>query len=302
MIGPPSTKPCSSSGSNVEGDRRDAETLRESPFVGTTNMDSIDRTRDSQQGGLTRLRYRRGGGAIVFRARGNTHQRAAGRVNLGRDKNAGVAQVGTRSHQRAGGRPKQCLPADQTVQIGGFRFDKSEYRADNALRAAAGGTITATVPAGVAGRFYPGFIFYDGGGQEAVAIHVRGERRGVAVADWDDNNQHLFFLTEPVELKAGEEIQLRASDVSGSYRTEDLVLLREKPSPGRRDTSSARLPPRRIGLPGSPVGPRSVPWSIREANRRTLQQVTEPQAISNHRVELPDVQAGSDACDIASPE
>ena len=45
---------------------------------------------------------------------------------------------------------------------------------------------------------------------EVIRIDVRGEKRGVVVADFDDNNQHLFFLAEPVELKAGDEIRLRS--------------------------------------------------------------------------------------------
>ena len=213
----------------------------------------------------------------------------------GETKDAGVAQVWglDRINALVDDPNNVCLPIKQ-CKLEGFRFDKSEYRADNALRTAAGGTITATVPAGVAGRFYPGFIFYDGGGQEAVAIHVRGERRGVAVADWDDNNQHLFFLTEPVELKAGEEIQLRASDASGSYRTEDLILLREKPAerPPRYEFREIAATENRITWITSWPAKCTVEYSRGEQGA-TLQQVTESQAINNHRVELPDVQAGA---------
>ncbi|MCX7887398.1 MAG: glycoside hydrolase family 127 protein [Verrucomicrobiae bacterium] len=171
-------------------------------------------------------------------------------------------------------------------KLTGFRFDKSEYRADNALRAAATGTITATVPPGASGRFHVGFIFYDTAGVERIGIYVNGQRRGVAVADFDDNNQHLFFLTEPLELKPGDTIELRALTPTGIYRTEDIVLLREKP-PARPPLYEFR----EIAVTGH-----RLTWISTWPAECTVElndgrKIVEPLAVQNHRVTLP-VNAG----------
>jgi len=168
-------------------------------------------------------------------------------------------------------------------QLDGFRFDRSEYRADNALRSRGTGTITATVPAGASGRFYVGFIFYDTAGCERMGIYVNGQRRGVAVADFDDNNQHLFFLTEPVELKPGDTIQLRALTATGNYRTEDLVLLRSKPQarPPLYEFRELAVTQNRLTWISTWPAQCAVEFD-------TGQTITEPLAAQNHRVTLPD--------------
>ncbi len=117
-------------------------------------------------------------------------------------------------------------------QLVGFEEDLlTEYRAHNVRRIAADARIIATVP--VAGVFYPGFIFYDSEGAERIGVFIDGEPRGVAVADTDDNRQYLFFLTTPQTFKGGEKIELRALGSEGIYRTEDLVLLKQRPAPGK---------------------------------------------------------------------
>lgn len=178
--------------------------------------------------------------------------------------------------------PKNVPIWIRDCKLDGFRFDHSEYRADCALRGPGTGTITATVPQGVSGKFHVGFIFYDSAGSERVAVHVNGKRRGVAVADLDDNNQHLFFLTEPVELKPGDCIQLRALGVGASFRTEDLLLLRKKP---------AARPPlyefREVAATEN-----RLTWITTWATQCTVehgdgQKIVEPLVTQNHRVELP---------------
>jgi hypothetical protein len=178
--------------------------------------------------------------------------------------------------------PRNIPISIRDCKLDGFRLDHSEYRADNALRRPGAGTITATVPAGASGKFHVGFIFYDSAGSEKIAVHVNGQRRGVAVADFDDNNQHLFFLTEPVALKPGDTIQLRALGVSASYRTEDLLLLREKPK--------ARPP--LYEFRELAVTENRLTWITTWATQCTVelsdgQKIVEPMATQNHRVTLP---------------
>ncbi|MFA7003181.1 MAG: hypothetical protein WC429_04010 [Verrucomicrobiia bacterium] len=186
--------------------------------------------------------------------------------------------------------PKNIPIWIRDCKLDGFRFDHSEYRADCALRGPGTGTITATVPSGASGRFHVGFIFYDSAGSERIAVLVNGKRRGVAVADLDDNNQHLFFLAEPVELKPGDTIQLRALGVGTSYRTEDLLLLRNKP---------AARPPlyefREIAATEN-----RLTWITTWATQCTVelgdgQKIVEPLATQNHRVALSGMKPGDSA-------
>lgn len=174
-------------------------------------------------------------------------------------------------------------------KLDGFRLDKSEYRADNARRTGSGAqTITARVPSGVNGTFHPGFILHDEVGKEVVGIYVRGQRRGVAVASFDDNDQHLFFLREPVALQPGDEIQLRALSAEGSYRTEDLVLLR-RPPPARPPVYEFR----EIALTGN-----RLTWITTWAAQCTVdygsrpETATEPLAAENHRMILANLKTG----------
>ncbi|MCI0354962.1 MAG: fibronectin type III domain-containing protein, partial [Acidobacteria bacterium] len=113
----------------------------------------------------------------------------------------------------------------------GFAEDVSEYRAWAVKRKDPGGRIIATAPS--AGTYYPAFIFYDGAGDERIGIWIDGQEAGTALANADDNRQKLFYLSEPRTLKGGEKIELRALTAHGMYRTEDLLLLKQKP--GRRD-------------------------------------------------------------------
>ncbi len=190
--------------------------------------------------------------------------------------------------------PKNVSIWIKDCKLDGFRFDKSEYRADNALRAASGGAITATVPQGATGKFFVGFIMRDEAGREAVAIDVRGERLGVAVANYNDNNQHLFFLTEAVELKPGDEIRLRALNAEGNYRTEDLVLLREKPAarPLLHEFREIAATENRLTWITTWAAQCTVEYSRAAQPEAAAQKIVEPMAVDNHRVLLPDVKPG----------
>ena len=69
-----------------------------------------------------------------------------------------------------------------------------------------------------------------------------GTPAGTAVADANDNRQKLFFLTEPRTFRGGEKIELRALTTEGIYRTEDLLLLKQKPQPKQPEPKLAWLP------------------------------------------------------------
>ncbi|PIX41419.1 MAG: hypothetical protein COZ57_23440, partial [Armatimonadetes bacterium CG_4_8_14_3_um_filter_66_20] len=164
----------------------------------------------------------------------------------------------------------------------GFKFVASEYRADNVVRESGAAKIVATVPG--AGSFWPGFVFYDSPGREVIGVYVNGERKGMALADWDDNNQHLFFLSQPVALKQGDQLELRALGVESAYRTEDLVLLAKKPEP--------RGPVYEFRYPGEHDG--QVTWVTTWPAVCTLElaggkKVEESEAVNNHRLKFPEM-------------
>jgi len=117
-------------------------------------------------------------------------------------------------------------PAD--LRLDGFIHDVSEYRVPSVRRTRPGGRMVATVPA--AGNWYPGVILYDGPGNERAGIFIDGVERGIAVADADDNRQRLFFLNAPRTFRGGETIEVRALTATGAYRTENIVLLKERPA------------------------------------------------------------------------
>jgi len=175
-------------------------------------------------------------------------------------------------------------------KLDGFRLDRSEYRADCAVRSSGAGSIEARVPSGVEGRFHVGFVFYDGAGCERVALSAGGRRLGVAVAGFDDNNQHLFFSTEAAALKSGDAIQLRPLGGEGAYRTEDLLLLREKPQ---------ERPPvyefRELATTGN-----RLTWITTWAAQCRVEvegggKIDETMPGQNHRVVLPGLKEGGEA-------
>jgi len=187
--------------------------------------------------------------------------------------------------------PQNVVLPVLNCRLEGFENDWAPYRTPSVRRSAAGGRIVATVPS--AGTFYPAFVFYDGAGDERIRISVNGSERGVAVANLDDNRQKLFFLTQPERLKAGDTIELRALTSEGTYRTEDLLLLRAKPEP-RRIVHAIREVFAQPGTSGA-----AVTWitnwpvaCVVEWKRvgGATQRVNEELAMANHRVVLTPLQ------------
>ncbi|MFQ6133829.1 MAG: hypothetical protein ACE5R4_17440, partial [Armatimonadota bacterium] len=129
--------------------------------------------------------------------------------------------------------PANVVIPIESCQFHGFAHDlRVEYREDSARRTAGKGTITARVPR--AGRWHPAVIFYDGGGDERLLFKVNGQQRGVLVANVDDNRQRLFALAEAIALKEGDTITLETVTSQGTYRTEDLLLLKQLPPAWQR--------------------------------------------------------------------
>jgi hypothetical protein len=110
------------------------------------------------------------------------------------------------------------------VKLKGWNLQATEYRENSAIISSGKGIIQATVPK--AGRYYPAFIYYDDTPNAAIEILINGKRQGIATTNDNDNNQKLFALDKPIDLKEGDIFELRTMNNNGKYRMEDLLLLK----------------------------------------------------------------------------
>ncbi|MEK7407963.1 MAG: hypothetical protein AAB225_23075 [Acidobacteriota bacterium] len=191
-------------------------------------------------------------------------------------------------------RQNVVLPIDDYRLVNFERDLLSEYRGDSVRRTGNQGRIAATV--NVSGEYFPAFILYDSSGKEAVALFVDEVQRGTAVADWDDNNQRLFFLPERIAFKPGSVVELRALNSDGQYRTETLLLLKEKPA-ARQRAYSIRQVEARAGASGAASLTWITSWPAActvewAAEGATGGKVTEDASYNNHRVALPGLAPG----------
>ena len=125
-----------------------------------------------------------------------------------------------------------CVLASE-CELDGFRDDtRSEYKARSVVRTEVGGRIRLTAPK--VGDAYLAFVLYDTGGTERVAVYINGLRKGVAVADVDNNRNHVFTLADHHSFTGGEEIVLQTGTSDGMYRIEKILFLQDKPPVGER--------------------------------------------------------------------
>ncbi|HSB15320.1 MAG TPA: hypothetical protein VLE22_12745 [Bryobacteraceae bacterium] len=183
------------------------------------------------------------------------------------------------------------VPVDK-FQLEGFEVDNvSEYRSPSVTRKGEDARITVT--AAKAGTFYPGIIFYDSRGNERIELRVAGVVRGTVIADADDNRERLYFTAEPVAFRGGETIELRALTADGIYRTENIVLLAERPAPKRREFTITQVEPRSEATARSATA--AITWITSWPAACTVEwgenkRHVEELAVNNHRVRLADLE------------
>ena len=121
----------------------------------------------------------------------------------------------------------------------GFVHDLiSDYRVLSVIRTGPGAAFFISKQA--RGTYYPAFIMYDeqGAPDQVVTLFVGNERKGVAVAANHDNRCYLFVLSEACEFSGTALITLMTPDTGGgSYRIENLLLLKEMPQQAPRSYS-----------------------------------------------------------------
>ena len=125
------------------------------------------------------------------------------------------------------------VEANQCELKGFYDDTRSEYKARSVLRSEAGGSISLIAPQ--AGQYYLAFVIYDSSGAEKVGIYIDGDLKGVAVADVENNRNHVFTLAEPYTFKGGEEVVLQTGKSQGAYRIEKNLFLKEKPPVQERE-------------------------------------------------------------------
>ena len=140
---------------------------------------------------------------------------------------------GFQTTQQLRNNPQNVVIPIGDCELEGFTYDLfTEYKQPSVRRTAENGRITVKAP--VSGAYYPAVMLYDGAGQETFRLSIDGEEKGIIKAEWDDNRTYVFVLQEPVSFRGGEEIKLETLTSEGTYRTEDILLLKEKPAPRQR--------------------------------------------------------------------
>lgn len=130
--------------------------------------------------------------------------------------------------ERIKANPANVLLHAWECDLKGFELNiQTEYVNRHVLaRGGAPHVLTAKAPR--SGRFTFGFFTYQGSGRENWVVRVRGKEIGVAVASESNRRQCLFFTPQPLDLKAGDELQLELA-YGGAGLLEDLILMPQPP-------------------------------------------------------------------------
>jgi len=172
----------------------------------------------------------------------------------------------------------------------GFAYNHSEYRWPSVRKRRGKGKLTVRVPK--AGRFHLAAVVYDSSGEVKYEMSLNGKPIGRFVADADNRRQRLFFTPDPIDLKGGETIVLRAADTDGWYIVEDIMLLPQKPPVLRGAREIRNLEVRYERSRGRMRATWITTWPTICTLHCNGKTVREDAAVQNHRVYLPALQNG----------
>ncbi len=79
------------------------------------------------------------------------------------------------------------------------------------------------------GRYFVGFLMYDDGSGQRIAIHVNDELAGVAVVNAGIRRHGIYYLDAPRDLKAGDVVTLEALGSDGKHGIGYLLLMPKAP-------------------------------------------------------------------------
>ncbi|MEN6403785.1 MAG: hypothetical protein ABFD94_17720 [Armatimonadia bacterium] len=89
-----------------------------------------------------------------------------------------------------------------------------------------GGRVSTTAPK--AGKYYLGFMIYDDSTPDRIGIYVNNEFAGLAVVDGNNNRTWIYYLTEPRDLKAGDEVALEGMG-TGKHGICNILFMAQAP-------------------------------------------------------------------------
>ncbi|MBM3472193.1 MAG: fibronectin type III domain-containing protein, partial [Armatimonadetes bacterium] len=195
--------------------------------------------------------------------------------------------------------PKNVHIPVNECELDRFTMSDDEYREWSARRTGAPAAIRVKAPKGT---YRPGIFVRDEGGAEKYALYVGGERKGLAIADDDDNKTKLLFMDEPIAFAGDETLEFRAGQAAGGYRVESVIFLAEKPEVRARKFEIAYLEatqlhapflrdPTQVRLTWITSWPAACKIEYGQGDTRN-QSLTEPALLANHRVFLRDLKPG----------
>lgn len=113
-------------------------------------------------------------------------------------------------------------------KLEGFQDDtRSEYKERSVVRTEQGGRIILTAP-----RFpkaYLAFLIYDGSSAERIGLYINNQLKAVAVANTNNNRNHIYTLEDPYWFEGGEQIVLQTGSDNGTHRIAKILFLHQKP-------------------------------------------------------------------------
>jgi len=200
---------------------------------------------------------------------------------------------GFQTTQQLRNNPQNVVIPIGDCELEGFTYDLfTEYKQPSVRRTSENGRITVKAP--VSGAYYPAVMLYDGAGKEEFRLSIDSEEKGVIKAEWDDNRTYVFVLQEPVSFRGGEEIKLETLTSEGTYRTEDILLLKEKPDPRQRSYEIAHVDAQ-LREDGSAAITCITNWDVVAKveygpSSDYGESVSEKKSVNNHRLIIADLE------------
>ncbi len=186
------------------------------------------------------------------------------------------------------------------AKLEGFREDTvTEYRGISTMRTGAAGS-TVTYPITATGRYWLGVQLYDGPGEEKVRVDLNGRRLGVLTATADWNDLVLYGSTQPVDLKAGDTVTVRALTSSGTYRFEELLLLSQAPPAWQPKYELTQVAATPESLTCLTTWPAKVTYQVTRDGRE--ETTVEKSLGQNHRLALMPGAAGTARLSAQTPD
>lgn len=124
--------------------------------------------------------------------------------------------------------PRNVVVNYDELEMDGFSVDLfTQNRYGHVKLDRRGGRVWTTVER--PGTYYVGFMIYDDGNEDRVAIYINDEFVGLAVVNGNNNRTWIYHLSEPRELRAGDVIALEGVGTSGKHGICNLLLMPEAP-------------------------------------------------------------------------